>query len=227
MVLAALILVTVLPRPAWRRHAATVLARAFVTASRVPVQVAGAEHFPPTGPLIVVANHQSYIDGIVVLAVVPERCDFVAKQELARSFTARLLLRNIGTRFVERFEIEGSVGAAHELAGAAAQGASFVVFPEGTLQREPGLLPFHMGAFLAAATAGTVVTPLAIRGTRSVLRDGQWRPRPGLVQIIVTPPLTPDGDDWAAAIRLRDSARAAILAACGEPDLAGRGGSPA
>jgi 1-acyl-sn-glycerol-3-phosphate acyltransferase len=192
----------------------------------VPVQVAGEEHFPPTGPLIVVANHQSYIDGIVVLAVVPERCDFVAKQELARSFTARLLLRNIGTRFVERFEIEGSVGAAHELAGAAAQGASLIVFPEGTLQREPGLRPFHMGAFVAAATAGTPVLPLAIRGTRSVLRDGQWRPRLSLIHVMVTPPVMPEGNDWAAAIGLRERARAAILAACGEPDLAGRAGAP-
>ena len=227
MALAALILVATLPRPAWRRHAATVLARAFVTASRVPVQIAGGGHFPPTGPLIVVANHASYIDGIVLLAAVPERCDFVAKQELARSSTMRLLLGNIGTRFVERFEIEGSVGAAHELAAQAAQGASFVVFPEGTLQREPGLRPFHMGAFLAAATAGTAVIPLAIRGTRSVLRDGQWRPRPGLIQVIVTPPLTPDGSDWAAAIRLRDRAREAILAVCGEPDLLRRGGAAA
>jgi len=219
LVLAALILVTALPRPAWRRHAATVLARTLVTASRVPVQVEGEGHFPPAGPLIVVANHASYIDGLIVLAVVPERCDFVAKQELAGSFALRLLLRNIGTRFVERFDIEGSVGAAHELAVHAAQGASFVVFPEGTLQREPGLHPFHMGAFVAAASAGTPVIPVAIRGTRSVLRDGQWRPRRGLVRIIVTPALAPDGSDWAAAIRLRDRARAEILAVCGEPDV--------
>jgi 1-acyl-sn-glycerol-3-phosphate acyltransferase len=223
--LTALILVAVLPRPAWRRHAATVLARALVTASRVPVQVAGDGRFPATGPLVVVANHASYLDGLLLLAVVPERCDFVAKQELARSFAMGFLLRNIGTRFVERFEIEGSVGAAHELAADAARGASLIVFPEGTLQREPGLRPFHMGAFLAAARAGTTVLPLAIRGTRSVLRDGQWRPRPGLIQIVVTPPLAPDGSDWAAAIRLRDRARAAILAVCGEHDLAARAGA--
>ena len=218
MVIATLLLVAVLPRPAWRRHAATVLARAFVTASRVPVQIEGEGHFPPAGPLIVVANHASYIDGLIVLAVVPERCAFVVKRELARSFTARLLLSSIGTRFVERFDIEGSVGAARELAAEAAEGASYVVFPEGTLQREPGLRPFHMGAFVAAASAGTPVIPLALRGTRSVLRDGQWQPRAGVVRIVVMPPLVADGGDWAAAVRLRERARAAILAACGEPD---------
>jgi 1-acyl-sn-glycerol-3-phosphate acyltransferase len=219
MVLAVLILVSVLPRPAWRRRAAAVLARAYVAAARLPMQVEGRGHFPPTGPLVVAANHASYIDGLVLLAVVPERCEFVAKQELARSFPIGPLLRGIGTRFVERFDVEGSVGAAQELAAQAAQGASFVVFPEGTLQREPGLRPFRMGAFVAAAAARTPVVPVAIRGTRSVLRDGQWRPRPGLVRVIVTPPLAPDGSDWAAAVRLRERARSAILAACGEPDV--------
>jgi len=150
--------------------------------------------------------------------VVPERCNFVAKQELARSAALRLLLRNIGTRFVERFEVESSVDAAHELAAQATQGASFIVFPEGTLRREPGLLPFHMGAFVAAASAGTPVVPLALRGMRSVLRDGQWRACRTPVRITVAPPLSPDGGDWAAAVRLRERARAAILAACGEPD---------
>ena len=65
------------------------------------------------------------------------------------------------------------------------------------------------------------MVPLAIRGTRSVLRDGQWRPRRGVVRIIVAPPLAPDGGDWAAAVRLRERARAAILAVCGEPDAGG------
>ena len=220
MALATLVAVTALPQPARRRHVATVLARAFVRASGLPVQVTGDEHFPPAGPMTVVANHASYIDGIALLAVVPERCAFVAKKELAESFVLRHLLRNIGTRFVERFDVEGGVEAARELAAQAGEGASFVFFPEGTFEREPGLRPFHAGAFLVAAKAGIPVIPLALRGTRSVLRDGQWRPRPGPIQIIVTAPLAPDGGDWTAAIRLRDRARAAILAACGEPDLA-------
>jgi len=224
LALAALALVTVLPGPARRRHAVTVLARAFLAAARIPVQVAGAEHLPPAGPITVVANHASYLDGIVLLAVAPERCAFVAKRELTRNPLARLLLGRIGTRFVERFVVEDSVEAARELAAEAAQGTSFVFFPEGTLRREPGLLPFHLGAFQAAAAAGAPLVPVAIRGTRSVLRDGQWRPRRGVIQIIVTPALVPDGSDWAAAVRLRDRARAAILAACGEPDLAARGG---
>lgn len=102
----------------------------------------------------------------------------------------------------------------------AARGEWFVVFPEGTFRRKPGLLPFRMGASIAATTAGTPVIPVAIRGTRSVLRDGQWLPHRGIVQVVVTAPLPPEGRDWSAAVGLHDRARAAILAACGEPALA-------
>jgi 1-acyl-sn-glycerol-3-phosphate acyltransferase len=220
MALTALALVALLPRLSWRRHAVTTLARAFVSASGIPVRLDGASHLQATGPVTVVANHASYLDGIVLLSVLPERCNFVAKRELTRNFATRLLLRGIGTRFVERFDVEASVAAAQDVATLAARGESFVFFPEGTFRREPGLLPFHMGAFIAAATAGTPVIPLAIRGTRSVLRDGQWLPHRGIVQVVVAAPLPAAGRDWPAAIRLRDDARAAILAACGEPDLA-------
>ena len=227
LALVALVLVAVLPRPGWRRRATAALARMFLAASRIPVRVSGAEHLPPAGPITVVANHASYIDGVVMLAVVPERCVFVAKRELARHLPLRLLLRRIGTRFVERFAREDSVEGAYELAAQAAQGTSFVFFPEGTLRREPGLLPFHLGAFQAAVAGGMPVVPVAIRGTRSVLRDGQWLPRCGVVHIVVTPAISPDGSDWAAAVRVRDRARAAILAACGEPDRGAREGSQA
>ena len=152
--------------------------------------------------------------------MLPERCHFVAKRELSRNFATRLLLRGIGTRFVERFDIEASVAGAQDMTTLATHGESFVFFPEGTFRREPGLLPFRMGAFIAAATAGTPVIPVAIRGTRSVLRDGQWLPHRGIVHVVVTPSLPPEGRDWPAAVGLRDRARAAILAACGEPDLA-------
>jgi 1-acyl-sn-glycerol-3-phosphate acyltransferase len=217
---AATVLAIALPRRAWRRRAATLLARAFVTLSSVPVRIAGAQNLPSAGPIVVVANHSSYLDGLVLLTLLPERCDFVAKRELAQQLATRFLLSRIGTHFVERFEVEQSVEAARALAGLARRGASFAFFPEGTFAREPGLRPFHMGAFVAAASGGATVVPVAIRGTRSLLRAGQWLPRRGVVQIIVGVPIVPEGSDWAAAAQLRDRSRAAILAACGEPDLA-------
>jgi 1-acyl-sn-glycerol-3-phosphate acyltransferase len=216
--LCTLLLAIALPKLAWRRRAARSLARTLVAASGLPVQVAGSENVPAAGPIIVAANHASYLDGIVLTALLPVRCAFVAKRELAANPLARLLLRGIGTRFVERFDVEGSVEAGREMETLAARGESLAFFPEGTFRREPGLRPFHLGAFVAAATAGTPVVPVTLRGMRAVLRDGQWLPRRAIVQVVIDRPVAPDGHDWAAAVRLRDRTRAVILAACGEPD---------
>ena len=98
-------------------------------------------------------------------------------------------------------------------------------FPEGTLMRAPGLLPFRLGAFDAAAAAQVPVVPVAIRGTRSILRDQSWFPRRGAIAVTVAPAIDPavisaeaGGDAWKAALKLRDLARERILRHCGEPD---------
>jgi 1-acyl-sn-glycerol-3-phosphate acyltransferase len=84
----------------------------------------------------------------------------------------------------------------------------------------PGLLEFHMGAFLVAARTGTPVLPVTIRGTQSVLRGEQWFPRHGRISVHTGKLHLPDGDDFEAAVRLRDRVRMSILKYSGEPDLA-------
>jgi 1-acyl-sn-glycerol-3-phosphate acyltransferase len=84
------------------------------------------------------------------------------------------------------------------------------------------LLPFRMGAFVVAAEAGVPIVPVSIHGTRSILRADHWFPRRGVITITISKPNVPDGKDWAAAIRLRDAARAEMLRLCGETDLAPR-----
>jgi 1-acyl-sn-glycerol-3-phosphate acyltransferase len=205
---------------AWRWPALRALARALVAVSGVPVAIHGIENIPATGPVIVAANHASYIDSPLLFALLPRRARFVAKGELARNPVARFVFRAAGAVFVERFDIERGVQAARELARLAGEGEALVFFAEGTFTRAPGLMPFHMGAFVAAAESGAPVIPLTIRGTRSVLRDGQWLPRWGPIHVSIGVPQAPSGSDWRSAVRLRDAIRAEILAGCGESDLA-------
>ena len=98
-------------------------------------------------------------------------------------------------------------------------GRSLVFFPEGTFTRMPGLLPFHMGAFVTAAEAGLPIVPVVIRGTRSILRGDSTFMRKGAVSVLVGSPIMPQGSDWQAAINLRDAVRDEMLRHCGEPDL--------
>ena len=79
-----------------------------------------------------------------------------------------------------------------------------------------------MGAFVVAAQTGVPLLPVTIRGARSVLRDGSWFARHGSITVTIAAPLLPQGNDWNAAVALRDAARAEILRRCGEPDLAPR-----
>ena len=166
------------------------------------------------------ANHTSYLDALVLLSLLEYRgYAFVAKREFRDSFLMRALLSGFGTQFIERFDIAKSAEHAGELAEAAKRGASLIVFPEGTLQRNTGLMAFRTGAFQAAAQAGIPVVPVSLRGIRSVLRDGTWYLRRAAVTVTIGAPLTPQGSDWAAAVALRDQVRAEILRHCGEPDL--------
>ena len=183
-----------------------------------PLTVRGLEHLPD-GPCVLVANHSSFLDAYVLMAAIPRQFHYVAKRELLDNRWLGQPLERIGTLFVERFDVQRGVDEARKVAEAARAGQSLGFFPEGTFARMPGLLPFRMGAFLAAAQAGAPVVPVTIRGTRSILRAGSWFPRRGRLEVIVEPPISPDGEDWAAAVRLRDAARAAILRHCGEPDL--------
>ncbi len=218
--LVALAAALVVPTAAARRAALHGIARAMARLSALPVTVTGREQLPAAGPVVVVANHASYVDGLLLYALLPRRFVVVAKEGFARSFWTRRLFGAAGARLVERFDPQRGVEDARALGALAASGEALAFFPEGTFTRTPGLAPFRMGAFVIAAQTGAPVVPVAFHGTRSVLRADSWIVRRRPVGAAFGAPLAPDGTDWAAALRLRDAARAAILRHCGEPDLA-------
>ena len=198
------------PAAAWRvSHAA---ARALLRLSGTPLDVRGVERLPG-GPCVLVSNHGSYLDGAILVAALPRQFGFVAKRELHDQFIARIYLSRLGALFVERFDAQRSVADATRLAEGVTQGRSLAVFPEGTFVARPGLLPFHLGAFLAAARAGVPVVPVALRGNRDVLPNiGLW-PRRANLEVHIGEPISPAGDAsdvFAQAVRLREAARRAI-----------------
>jgi len=200
------------------------VSRWFFRLCGVPLAATGLEHMPRDRPVVLAVNHTSYLDPLVLLALLDYRGQaFVAKREFQDNWLMHRLLAGYGTRFVERFDVAKSSEHANELAAAAAAGASLIVFPEGTLTRNTGLMAFRTGAFQAAAAAGIPVVPVALRGVRSALRDGTWYLRKAAITARFGEPVAPQGTDWAAAVALRDQVRAQVLRHCGEPDLASPG----
>jgi 1-acyl-sn-glycerol-3-phosphate acyltransferase len=218
------LLTALAPRPALAWAVNRLAARIILGLAGVPLALRGLEHLP-RAPCVLVANHASYLDGIALFAALPVPFSFVAKREFLDHPVARAYLRGLGAQFVERFDTLQSAQAAWRLAEVVKAGTSMAFFPEGTFGRMPGLSPFRLGAFAAAVAAGVAVAPVAIRGTRAMLREGDWLPRRGTIGVTIGSPVVPGvsgGDAFAQAVALRDAARAQILAHCGEPDGAGR-----
>jgi 1-acyl-sn-glycerol-3-phosphate acyltransferase len=211
------------PRPALAWGALGAFARLLFRLTGAPLVVRGREHLPH-GPCVLVANHSSYLDGLLLAAALPGNWSVVAKRELAGNPLLRPFLDRLGTLYVERFETRRGAEDARAVSNAAACGRSLIYFPEGTFTRMPGLLPFFLGGFIAAAEAGVPIVPVALRGTRSMLRDGQWLFRRTLLSVTVCPPIAPEGRGFSAAVALRDRTRAVLLSLVGEPDLAAETG---
>ena len=133
---------------------------------------------------------------------------------------AGLLLRRLGSHFVDRFNRNRSAADARRVMRDAMNGNSLAFFPEGTFTTKPGLLKFHTGAFTTAIRAGCPIVPATVRGTRVALSPKGGLPRPGRIEVKILTPITPAttaSED--AALELRDRARATILGDLGEPDL--------
>ncbi len=216
---AAAPMAVLLPSRVGRWQVARIAARLLARLTGTRIMVRGLEHLDTTDPLILVANHQSYMDSLILMAALPIRFSFVAKAELAGNAVLRFLLQRLDVVFVERFDSKQALADTRRLKEMAGGGRSLCFFAEGTIQRMPGLLPFHMGAFLIAAENSMDVVPVTIRGTRAKLRSESWFPRPGQVHLFIGPRLPGQGPGWDAALILRNTARQQILLHCGEPDL--------
>jgi 1-acyl-sn-glycerol-3-phosphate acyltransferase len=212
--------IMLLPGVALRWRCVGALARTCIRLCGIRLRIDGLERLP-TAAAVFVANHASYVDGIVLAAVLPRPVSFVAKQELATQAFAGPLLRRLGTVFVERFDARQGVDDVRRLAEVAGTRPLFF-FAEGTFRREPGLRPFRLGAFQIAVQNRLAVTPVVLAGTREVLREGSWLPRRAALRVTICAPIPVSGEGWQAALQLRDATRVAILAHCGEPDLEGR-----
>jgi 1-acyl-sn-glycerol-3-phosphate acyltransferase len=214
----AWLLITLTPTLTLRRRCARASARLALALSGLPVRVDGLHHVDATGPCVIVANHASYLDALLLTAVLPPHFAYVAKRELQQSPLAAIPLRRLGSMFVERHDQVRSIEHTRELEARARAGEALLFFAEGTFRAAPGLLPFRLGAFSAATAAGLPVIPLCLRGTRQTLRDGQWRPQRQTVDILIGAPLRAQGQDWNDTVTLRDAARAWIAAKTGEDD---------
>ncbi len=206
------ILALLLPTGRAVDRAVRVWCRAVLAVTRCGLHIEGLAHLPGMGAAVLAANHSSYVDSVALLAALPIDFRFVAKRELASRPLVGTVLGKVGHLTVERTDLSQSVADAARETRALRAGVSLLFFPEGTFRRPPGLLPFKLGAFKAAAEVGCPVIPLTIQGTREILPAGTWLPRRGEITVTVGTPITPASAEWREIVRLRDRTREEIAA---------------
>ncbi len=186
--------------------------RAYLKVAGWRVQVQGREHLRENVARMLVANHTSYADIVVLMAALGTDYHFVAKAEVMAMPFFGTFLRKLGHFSFHREDPQARLQQAKEIEDALRNGESVFVFPEGTFNAQSGVRAFHLGAFKAATAAQREIVPIALEGTRRVLRDGTWLPRPAPITITICPPIAPPSttEDWQQIVRVRDSAREII-----------------
>ena len=184
-----------------------------VTARANPLwhfRVSGETGIDSRRPYVVVANHESFVD-ILLLACLPWEMKWLSKAELFRLPVLGWEMRMAGDVPVKRGFGPSAVGAmarCKELLGAK---MSVMIFPEGTRSHAGSMLPFKDGAFRLAIEAGVPILPLAVSGTRTALQKHDWRMARSVAEVRVLPPVDTAGLALADLPALRDQVRAVIL----------------
>ncbi|MBC7840869.1 MAG: 1-acyl-sn-glycerol-3-phosphate acyltransferase [Gemmatimonadaceae bacterium] len=147
--------------------------RAVTFGGGVRTRIHGAEFIEKHAACVYVANHVSWYDVFVLAGVLP-RWSFVAKAELRRIPIFGRGAEAVGTIFVERQNRRAAFQMYEKAAARIREGASVVVFAEGTRGDSYALRPFKKGPFVLAISAGVPIIPVVIHGTREVMPRGQW-----------------------------------------------------
>lgn len=116
---------------------------------------------PQQGPLLLVANHVSWLDIVVLLACTPAR--FISKAELHRWPLLGSMIAGAGTLFIERESNRDVMRVVHHMKEALMQNHVLTVFPEGTTSDGETVLPFHGNLIQAAISAHCPIQSIALR----------------------------------------------------------------
>ncbi|OGD16707.1 MAG: hypothetical protein A2V76_02370 [Candidatus Aminicenantes bacterium RBG_16_63_14] len=178
----------------------------------IGVEVSGLERIAPGTACIFMPNHLSFLDGPLVMMLIPGAARVILKRSVLRLPIVGLGMRHVGFVPVDR---KGAAGGKRSIARAAAlmrdRGYSFLIFPEGTRSRDGNLRAFRRGGFFLALESGAPIVPVTIRGTFELMPKGQWFARRGTVRVAFHEPVPVTGYTMETMAGLMDRVREAIL----------------
>ncbi len=191
-------------------------ARLILATTGVSTQVVGLDRVPPVGSYVFVSNHQSIYDIPILFSNLPFQLRIIAKASLGAFPVLGWHLRYTGHLLVDR----ARPGAAtlRQVGQLMRRGHSLVVFPEGTRSVDGQVGRFKRGLFLLAVEAGLPIVPVAVIGSRHVMRKGRLMTCPGEVELVVHDPISTSELSRADVTGLVEKSKAVIASS-----LASRG----
>lgn len=184
-----------------------------------PVKIFARELLHSTTPVIYTANHASYIDSFVLLGLLPTNTRFIGKKELQNMPIIKTFVKKLEYICVDRLDFAKGIADTKRIQSVLQQGYPILIFPEGTFAYAQGLRPFRLGAFKIAAETHTPIIPIALNGTRAILRDDEKLLQPQRIQVTVCPAIQAASEEWHEVTELRNQVRGEIAKYCGEPSL--------
>jgi 1-acyl-sn-glycerol-3-phosphate acyltransferase len=166
-----------------------------VTATLNPLwrfRVSGVMPPDPRRPFVVVSNHESFVD-ILLISHLPWEMKWLSKVEILRIPVLGWDMVLAGDVPVERGTRKSALKAMRRCQEVLATRVSVIIFPEGTRSTTDELLPFKEGAFRLAVDAGVPILPLVVRGTRTALPKHGWRFGRSEAEVRVLPPIETKG----------------------------------
>jgi 1-acyl-sn-glycerol-3-phosphate acyltransferase len=184
-------------------------------------RVAGTMPADPRRPYVVVSNHESFVD-ILLISHLPWEMKWLAKAEMFRIPILGWLLRLAGDVPIQRGFGPSAVEAIARCREVLADRVSVMIFPEGTRSTTADLLPFKDGAFRLAIDAGVPILPLVVHGTSTALPKHDWRFGRSTAVVQVLDPVETTGLTPADVPALKDRVRRMIVEGRGEIERAER-----
>lgn len=174
------------------------------------IRVQGAEHLPLHQSAVYIANHQSNFDIPALYAGLPIQFRWLAKKELFDVPLFGPAMKRCGYIPIDRSDRRQAMHSLNEAARQISEGASVIVFPEGTRTEDGQLQDFKKGGFLIAVKAQVPIIPIAIKGSYQVMAKNHFQLQPGKIEIKIFPPIATAGLKTNAIDTLMQQAREPI-----------------
>ena len=168
-------------------------ARSILWVSRVKVEVNGLENLPLDAPCILMPIHQSNFDIPVLLGRLPIQFRWLAKAELFKIPIFGRGMRGCGYISIDRSNRKSAFRSLADAAQRIRDGASVLIFPEGTRSRDGEIGAFKKGGFVLTVDAGVPIVPIIIYGTRAIMPKGSFLLKPGDAYMEILPPIASSG----------------------------------